>query len=164
MTDIVEMPRRRSVSPPPGREAAIVAARAASEKKAFDVRILEVGPLIFITDFFVIASGATERQVKTIVEEVDRAMTGIGLRSLRREGERDARWVLLDFGDVVVHVFTTADREYYELERLWSDAPEIAWSGSSDDETGGGTINGGSTPSSSTSRGSAATGRRRTRG
>lgn len=152
MTDLVEMSKRQTKTLPPGRDAAITAARAAAEKKAFDVRILEVGPLISITDYFVIASGATERQVKTIVEEVDREMAKIGLRSLRREGEREARWVLVDFGDVVVHVFTDSDRKYYELERLWKGAPEIDWSSSPDDAASTGT---GASSSSISATGSA---------
>lgn len=160
MTDLIEMGRRRTEPLPDGRLAAITAARAASEKKGFDVRILEVGPLIVITDYFVIASGATSRQVKTIVEEVDRAMAEIGLRSLRREGERDARWVLVDFGDVVVHVFTNEDRQYYELERLWKGAPDIDWNASSEKAAGGGAS---STVGSSTA-GSTSTRRRTTRG
>jgi ribosome-associated protein len=109
------------------RDAAIAAARAAAAKKASDVVVLEVRDLIVITDFFVIASGATERQVRTIVEEVERALAARGARPLRREGVGEARWALLDFGDVVVHVFTEAERAYYELERLWKDAPRVRW-------------------------------------
>lgn len=107
--------------------AAVAAARAAEDKQAFDIRILDVSKLIVITDFFVICSGNTERHVRTIVETVDSALGALGLRALRREGERDLRWVLLDFGDVVVHVFAAEERAYYELERLWKDAPDIAW-------------------------------------
>jgi ribosome-associated protein len=160
VTDLVEMGKRRVESLPDGRTAAIHAARAAAEKKAFDVRILEVGSMIFITDYFVIASGATERQVKTIVEEVDRAMNAIGLRALRREGEREARWVLLDFGDVVVHVFTNEDRQYYELERLWKGAADIDWNESSGAASSGGS----KAASSSASAGRWTATRRRTRG
>ena len=89
--------------------------------------MLEVRDLIVITDYFVIASGATERQVRTITDEVERVLEGLGSRAVRREGRQDGRWVLLDFVDVVVHVFTQAEREYYELERLWKDAPRLAW-------------------------------------
>jgi ribosome-associated protein len=134
---------------PSGRDAAIAAARAASEKKAFDVRILEVRDLIVITDYFVIASGATDRQVRTIVEEVETSLSAMGLRAIRREGEREGRWILLDFGDLVLHVFVHEEREYYELERLWKDAPEIAWS----DAAGGSATGDGS---SGTNSGSAA--------
>jgi ribosome-associated protein len=111
----------------PGREIALVAARAAAIKQAADVTILDVGGLIVITDYFVICSGQTERQVKTIVEEVEKAVRGIGERPVRREGEVDARWVLLDYVDAVIHVFAQPEREYYDLERLWRDAPRVAW-------------------------------------
>lgn len=110
------------------REVAVAAARAASEKQASDIRILDVSRQIVIIDHFVIASGATERQVRTIVDEVEKALAGLGRKPLRREGERDGRWVLLDLGDVVVHVFVEEERRYYELERLWKDAGEIEWS------------------------------------
>jgi ribosome-associated protein len=87
--------------------------------------ILKVGPLIGITDYFVICSGNTERQVATIVDEVERRMRGSGIKPYRREGEREQRWVLLDYLDFVVHVFHEQDREFYELERLWQDAGRI---------------------------------------
>lgn len=109
------------------RAVAVAAARAAADKKASDVRILEVRDLLVITDYFVICSGATDRQVRTIVQEVAKVLGDRGLKPVRREGERDLRWVLLDFGDVVVHVFTQAERDFYELERLWADAPAVAW-------------------------------------
>ena len=109
------------------REIAVAAARAAADKQALDVTILDVSGLIVITDSFVICSGTTERQVKTIVEEVEKAVRSLGEKPVRREGEGDATWVLLDYVDVVVHVFAQAEREYYDLERLWSDAPRIAW-------------------------------------
>lgn len=117
----------QSRAPDDVRAAAIAAARAASEKQAIDIKILEVGELISITDFFVVCSGATERQVRTIVEEISKALATLGIKAIRREGEREGRWVLLDFGDVVAHVFAGEERAYYELERLWKDAPEIAW-------------------------------------
>ncbi|HXF36380.1 MAG TPA: ribosome silencing factor, partial [Actinomycetota bacterium] len=80
-----------------------------------------------ITDYFVIATGTSERQVKTIVEEVERALRARGEKPVRREGEVDGRWVLLDYVDVVVHVFGEEERDYYDLERLWRDAPRVAW-------------------------------------
>lgn len=87
--------------------------------------ILEVAPLLGLTDFFVIASGNTERQVGTIVEEVETQLRAAGMKPYRREGERERRWVLLDYLDFVVHVFHREDREFYELERLWKDAVRI---------------------------------------
>lgn len=101
------------------------AAEAASSKKANDIVILGVGPLIGITDYFVICSGTTERQVATIVDEIERRMREKGIKPYRREGERELRWVLLDYLDFVVHVFHKEDREYYELERLWKDADRV---------------------------------------
>jgi ribosome-associated protein len=89
---------------------------------------LDVSGLIVITDCFVICSGTSDRQVKTLVEEVEKAVRDIGERPVRREGETDASWVLLDYVDVVVHVFGQEEREYYDLERLWSDAPRVPWS------------------------------------
>ena len=109
------------------REAAVAAARSASAKQAEGVAILDVHGLIVITDFFVIASGETERQVKTIVEEVEKALRDLGRKPVRREGETEGRWVLLDYVDVVVHVFADEEREYYDLERLWRDAPRVEW-------------------------------------
>ena len=114
------------------REAAIAAARAAASKQGADIVILDVRAVIVITDFFVIASGGTARQVKTIVEAVEKALRDRGERPVRREGETEGRWVLLDYIDVVVHVFADEEREYYDLERLWRDAPKLAWEESSD--------------------------------
>jgi ribosome-associated protein len=86
---------------------------------------------LVITDYFVICSGNTERQVRTIAEEVERRLAeGFATKPYRREGERESRWVLLDYVDFVVHVFHREDREYYDLERLWSDAPVVPFNGS----------------------------------
>ncbi len=113
-----------------GREIAVTAARAAAAKQAADVTILDVHGLIVITDYFVIASGETDRQVKTILEEVERAVRELGEKPIRREGDADSGWALLDYIDVVVHVFAQEEREYYDLERLWRDAPRLGWNGS----------------------------------
>jgi ribosome-associated protein len=107
------------------RDRALTAAQAASSKKAMDIVILDVGKVIGITDYFVICSGNTERQVKTIVDEIERRLREEGVKPYRREGEREQRWVLVDYLDVVVHVFHREDREFYDLERLWSDAPQV---------------------------------------
>ena len=109
------------------RQAAVAAARAAAAKQAEHIAILDVHGLIVITDYFVICSGATERQVRTIVEEIEKALRDLGRKPVRREGESERRWVLLDYVDLVVHVFTEQEREYYDLERLWGDAPRSAW-------------------------------------
>ena len=109
------------------RELAIAAARAASSKNARDILILDVSELIVITDYFVIASGASDRQVKTVAEEIQRSVATLGVKPVRREGEREGQWVLLDFVDFVAHLFRDQEREYYGLERLWRDAPAVAW-------------------------------------
>ena len=106
-------------------DQALAAARAASSKLATDIVILDVRPLIGITDYFVICSGRNERQVATIVEEIEEQLGAQGVKAYRREGDRQARWVLLDYLDFVVHVFHTEEREYYELERLWRDADRV---------------------------------------
>ncbi|MGH2724896.1 MAG: ribosome silencing factor [Actinomycetota bacterium] len=109
------------------RQLATLAARAAAEKQGRDVAVLDVKDLIAITDYFVICSGANDRQVKTIAEEIEKALRGRGIKPVRREGERESRWVLLDFVDFVAHVFHEEDRDYYGLDRLWADAPPVAW-------------------------------------
>ena len=117
----------RSPDAEESREAAVAAARAAAAKQAEHITILDVHGLIVITDYFVICSGGTERQVRTIVEEIEKALRDLGRKPVRREGETERRWVLLDYVDLVVHVFTEQEREYYDLERLWGDAPRSAW-------------------------------------
>jgi ribosome-associated protein len=109
------------------RRAAVAAARAAASKQGRDVVVLDVRELIVITDYFVIASGSSDRQVRTVAEEIERAVKAQGLRPVRREGQREGRWVLLDFVDFVAHVLQDQDREYYGLERLWADAPTVPW-------------------------------------
>lgn len=109
------------------RTLAVRAARAAAEKMAKDVRVLKVTDLIQITDHFVLASGATDRQVRAIGDAIEEELRSVGVKALRREGERDLHWLLLDFGDIIVHVFQEEDRVFYELERLWKDAPEVRW-------------------------------------
>ena len=110
------------------RQQTVVAARAAAAKKGQDPVILEVGEVLAITDAFVITSGANARQVRTIADEVEAQVADTcGPRPLRVEGLDDARWVLLDYGDFVVHVFLDEVRRYYDLERLWSDAPRVEW-------------------------------------
>jgi ribosome-associated protein len=107
---------------------AATAARAATDKKGEDTVVLEVGPLLAITDAFVITSGANDRQVRTIAEEVEAQVKVVGGPSpIRVEGLTDAQWVLLDYGDFVVHVFLDEVRRYYDLERLWADAPALDW-------------------------------------
>lgn len=112
---------------PESRLVAVTAARAAAEKQGADITVLDVRSLIVITDFFVIVSGSTSRQVKTIVDGAEEALRGLGVKPLRREGVTEGRWVLLDYVDVVVHVFGEEERRYYDLERLWKDADRLSW-------------------------------------
>lgn len=103
-----------------------MAAQAIADKKGFEVILLDVSELVVLTDLFLIATGTSTRHVKTLVEDVEYVLkTAIERRPLRREGEDHSRWVLLDYGDVVIHVFDAETRSYYELERLWADAPRI---------------------------------------
>lgn len=119
------MPARERT--PDGRSVALSAARAAASKQGEDVAVLDVRDLIVITDYFVIASGTSERHVRTISEEVQTSLRDLGTKPVRREGETEQRWVLLDYVDVVVHVFAEEERAFYDLERLWADAPRVPW-------------------------------------
>jgi ribosome-associated protein len=107
------------------RELALVAARAASDKLASDIVLIDVSDRLAITDVFVLATGNNERQVEAIVEEVEEKLRVAGAKPIRREGRRDGRWVLLDYGEIVVHVQHAEQRIFYALERLWRDCPFI---------------------------------------
>ena len=106
-------------------ELVAVAARAASEKLATDVVAIDVSDHLVITDIFLLASAPNDRQVRAIVDAVEEALQRQGAKPVRREGEREGRWVLLDFGELVIHVQHAEERTYYALERLWRDCPEI---------------------------------------
>lgn len=101
------------------------AARAAADRKGHDMVAIDVSQHLAITDAFLIITGSNDRQVKAIVESIEKNLRDLGNKPVRREGERDGRWVLLDFGDIVVHVQHTEEREFYALERLWRDGPSI---------------------------------------
>jgi len=110
------------------REWALLAARAASVKGGDDTVVLDVSGVLVITDAFVITSGRNTRQVRAIAEEVEaRLKAEPGVAPLRTEGSAGAEWVLLDYGDFVVHVFLDETRRHYQLERLWADAPRLEW-------------------------------------
>ena len=107
-------------------DSVLVAAVAASSKTVDPTVVLDVGDLLGITDYFVITSGTNVRQVRTIAEEIERQVKAQGGGAPRCiEGLDDARWVLLDYGDFVVHVFLDEARHFYNLERLWADAPRV---------------------------------------
>src|SRR5689334_14956092 len=118
---------RRSAVPATERslELAKTAAVAADDKLATTIAGIDVSEQLALTDVFVIVSAGTDRQVGAIVDEVEDKLREKGAKPIRREGERDGRWVLLDFGDIVVHVQHDEERDFYELERLWKDCPEI---------------------------------------
>lgn len=100
-------------------------ARAAAEKLAQRIIAFDVSDQLAITDAFVLASAGNDRQVKAIVDEVEDRLRDIGAKPIRREGERDGRWVLIDYGEMVVHIQHEEEREFYALERLWRDCPTI---------------------------------------
>jgi ribosome-associated protein len=107
------------------QRTAVAAARAALEKKAEEVVILDLRGISGYTDFLVICSGQSDRQLEAVAESVDKELSAQGHRVIGAEGQRGGRWVLLDFGDVVVHVFHQEERGYYDLEGLWADAPRV---------------------------------------
>ena len=110
---------------PRALELATAAAEAAADKLATDVVALDVSGQLVITDVFVVASAPNDRQVRAIVDGVEDRLREMGAKPVRREGEKDGRWVLLDYAEVVVHVQHSQEREYYALERLWKDCPVV---------------------------------------
>lgn len=106
-------------------ELAGIAAEAAAEKLATDIIAYDVSEQLVITDVFVLCSASNDRQVRAIVEEIEERLRKAGVRPVRREGEREGRWVLLDYLDIVVHVQHAEERTYYALERLWKDCPRL---------------------------------------
>ncbi|MGE5137560.1 MAG: ribosome silencing factor [Gemmatimonadota bacterium] len=106
-------------------ELAEIAAEAASDKLATDIIAYDVSEQLVITDVFLLCSAANDRQVRAIVDEIEEKMRQAGARPVRREGEREGRWVLLDYLDIVVHVQHAEERAYYALERLWKDCPRL---------------------------------------
>jgi ribosome-associated protein len=110
---------------PRARELANLAAVAADSKQAEDIVALDVTGPLPLTDIFLIATGRNERNVVAIAGEIEDKMIEAGVKTLRREGRAEGRWILLDFGDLVVHVFHEEDRAYYSLERLWKDCPVV---------------------------------------
>ncbi|UIZ91737.1 ribosome silencing factor [Corynebacterium sp. CNCTC7651] len=110
-------------------DQAKIAARAADEKLGANIAVIDVSNVMAITDIFVITSAETERQVAAIVEEIEAELSDAGAEPKRREGNRENRWVLLDYGNFVVHVQREAERDFYGLDRLYADCPVIAVDG-----------------------------------
>lgn len=107
------------------QQIARVAAQAAADKQATDIVIIDVAERLALTDCFVVLTGSNERQIGAIVDEIVKRLGAQEVKTVRREGEREGRWVLLDFGDVVVHVQHAEERAFYALDRLWGDCPTI---------------------------------------
>jgi ribosome-associated protein len=115
----------------PGRSAslqnAINCARLAAENKASDVVVMDLTGTTPLYDYFVIATGSSRRQIHNLAEEIDAAMAAAGNKRLGIEGYEAAKWVVQDYGDIVVHVFDKETRDYYELEEFWADGPKLDW-------------------------------------
>ena len=107
-------------------EITAVAYRALEDKKAKDVKILKTAEHTVLADYFVICNGSSSTPIKALVDEVDKQLSEAGEPPIRREGLRSDIWVLMDFGSVIVHIFTDEARKFYDLERLWSDAEAVA--------------------------------------
>ena len=117
-------------------DLAVRSARIADGMKAGDILVLQVGDVLALTEYFVVASASNKRLVDAIVEEVEAQVRETTGRSpIRVEGAREHQWVLIDYGDVIVHVFLSEIRDFYEIERLYNDVPKIEW----DDGSGGST-------------------------
>ena len=110
-------------------EMAMTAAQAAADKKGQDIVVIDVAEQLYITDAFVIASASNERQVSAIVDAIEEALAQLPEKAkpVRREGERQGRWVLLDYVDIVVHVQHAEEREFYALDKLWKDCPTVVF-------------------------------------
>jgi ribosome-associated protein len=101
------------------------AAEAAADKLATDIVAIDVSQYLVITDIFLLCTAANDRQVKAVVDAIEERLASEGAKPIRREGEKESRWVLLDYGDIVIHVQIAEERIHYALERLWKDCPEV---------------------------------------
>lgn len=107
------------------KEMARLAVEALEDKKAVDVRILDIGQISTLADYFIIASGNNRNQVQAMADNVDEVLAKVGYQAKQTEGYRNANWILLDYGDVVIHLFDEENRLFYDLERIWRDGEEI---------------------------------------
>ncbi len=107
------------------RERVREAVSAADDRKAVDLKVLQLGKVTDFTEYFLICSGTNERQVQAIADAIQERLRERRVRALHVEGQNRAQWVLIDYGDLVVHVFQEEQRRYYALERLWGDAPDV---------------------------------------
>jgi ribosome-associated protein len=128
MSDELDGPTGPMAADAPARDRARLAAAVADEKKGLDTVILDVGDVLAICELFVITSAPNTRLVRTIAEEIEQRLREAGAGSpLRVEGLRDLQWVLVDYGDVVIHVFHDDTRRFYDIERLYRDVPRVEW-------------------------------------
>jgi ribosome-associated protein len=107
-------------------KTAQLCAEAANSKQAFDIQVLDLRKLTSMADYFVICSGSNTTQVNAIADWINKALAEAGIRSSHLEGASQAKWVLMDYGDVIVHVFEEQTRLYYSLDKLWGDAPRVS--------------------------------------
>ena len=121
------MAKRRSSRSDPARAFAAAAARAAEETNAEDISVLDLRGRSPVTDYFVICTGTSDRQMRTVADDVSRVGAEKGFPAWHVEGRESGTWILLDFVDVVVHIFDRKHREYYELELIWGEAPRVRW-------------------------------------
>lgn len=125
------MPQKRG-----SRQRACLCARVAHENRGRDVLVLDLRELTAVVDFFVLVTGTSHRHMRTVADEIDHALEQLDEQRLGIEGYHGSRWVLLDYGDLVIHVLDPSAREFYALEQLWADAPCVDWSKESTDENG----------------------------
>ena len=111
------------------KDMALLAAKALDSKKAKEIKVIEIGDLTTLADYFVIAAGTSNTQISALSDVVEEYLKREGEMALRREGYRDGTWVLLDYGSIAVHIFSEEAREFYDLERLWRDGTEVDLSG-----------------------------------
>jgi ribosome-associated protein len=109
------------------RDAALLCAETAYEKKATDIRVLDVSKILVITSYFVIATAESRKQLQAIADSIHEKLKPLGFRRMGTEGLEEGKWVLLDYGDVIVQLFDPTTRRYYNLEEIWADAPRVAF-------------------------------------
>jgi ribosome-associated protein len=124
-TTLLDLPTTTSL--PSSEERAVLCARVAEDNKAKDIVVLDLRGLTPLYDFFVLVTGASRRQMHTLADEIEAALRAVGDRRLSMQGYQGSRWIVEDFGDVMVHVFDPEAREYYSLDDLWADAVRVDW-------------------------------------